>query len=231
MIIILGICIKIIRNIPKEKLYNEALECIEKGEYVKALERLEALEGYKDSEALYYSTQYARGCSFLNEKQYLSAVKAFEACLNYKDAAQKKLEAEYYYVLENQGDRDDDTLRCLADLKNNNYPGIEELFDAATEWKAEIYAVVGSSSSPNYHRISFKVTGLESGKTYGEEIGKEILVRINYSDGSKEEKSFSLVNGVNNLNWELFAKKSGGIRIEIYDDQNTLLDSGNVIDS
>lgn len=73
--------------------YSDALELYEMGNYNSAILKLDALDGYKDSEDLIKEIRYANANYLFEKGEYAEAVALYDLLGDYEDSASKKNEA------------------------------------------------------------------------------------------------------------------------------------------
>lgn len=78
----------------QERDYVSALDSINLGLYDRALENLEHLSGYKDSDELLKKASYFAGIKYFNTGVYQHAIAYFETAGDYENAAEKLAEAQ-----------------------------------------------------------------------------------------------------------------------------------------
>lgn len=86
--------------------------------------------------------------NLLDSGEYIKAADAFDAVADFKDSAQKALDARYQYVCHNQANTDATTLKFVEYLTSQNYPGIQELSDKIYKWKFDAYVTREENGSP-----------------------------------------------------------------------------------
>ena len=73
--------------IPNNK-YNQAIEYINKGDYVRAISLLRDLGDYKDSKQLIVKHKYNMAVEYINDKDYINALSILQDLGDYKDSKQ-----------------------------------------------------------------------------------------------------------------------------------------------
>lgn len=96
--------------------YNDALALMEAGEYAKAIDYFEELDGYRDSEekiqqchTAILDGRYRNACAMMDDGRYEEAIAAFEALDGYRDSASKISQCRYQQAtaLMNAGELDE----------------------------------------------------------------------------------------------------------------------------
>ena len=216
----------------KECKYQIAIGFLDEMKYKEAISLLSEIKNYKNTNDLIKSSSYDLGCSLYEKKNYKSAVAAFNDAQDYNDANQKKLEAEYAYVMENQDILDNNTPKYIQDLVDNNYPGANAVYQKLIAWKAEISispSISLSGSKDNECYVNIKVTGLDPEKQVGDDIGKEIQARFIYPNGQESHTEYEPVrNGGANYSWSVYPNSKGTLTVKVYDNQDNLLGSTSI---
>lgn len=83
-------------NIENKNSYDEAVSLYEEGDYNKALTIFSDLEGYKDSDSMYYACYYGLGEESFLSGDYKDAVTYFEKAGDYNDSEERYDESLYY---------------------------------------------------------------------------------------------------------------------------------------
>lgn len=99
--------------------------------------------------------EYTRKLEAYNEAQelfdmeeYTDSVLAFEKLGDFKDSAQKALDARYQYAYKNQDKNDPMTIAYIEYLSDKNYPYIRALSDAVYKWRGTAYAAKSKGGDP-----------------------------------------------------------------------------------
>lgn len=148
------------------------------------------------SETRFDIYRYA-GDSKYEDKEYEKAIEYYNKALEIKSdesIKQKILAAKFSYVSANQEEGGKTFRKYLAELKKENYPGIQDIYERTYDWKASIvtnnasndYSTDMSSISRQY-AIYFHTT--LSGGPPDEQL--DLYYEIIWPDGTSERKSVS----------------------------------------
>lgn len=83
-------------ELSEEDKYNKAFSYIKSKEYDNAIEILEEIPNYKDSNSLVGKVHYIYGSQLFNEKDFSGAYQHFQEASGYSDIAERKSMVDYY---------------------------------------------------------------------------------------------------------------------------------------
>ena len=84
----------------KDKEYQEALDFIQSGEYAAAIEILESLENFKDSEEKLVEIKCEYASNLANSGDYITAIDILESIADYEGVSEELAETKYEYASE-----------------------------------------------------------------------------------------------------------------------------------
>lgn len=100
-VVILGVIFgTIYYYISKNNAYNLAINAIEKGEYSEAIDILEEVTPFKESENLLLEAKYGNAVRYLSYQEYSKALEAFTELGEYQDSKEMILEVKYQQALD-----------------------------------------------------------------------------------------------------------------------------------
>lgn len=193
--------------------------------------------GYEDAEDWYLNATYTVACKALDSTSYGKAINAFEKCADYKDSAEKVLEAKYDYVCAHKYDPDEDTRDYVTQLAKVDYKDSKDIYAQIFQWKITVIAINDSeSSNTDMDSVSrertiyfhLRLTGGESGE------GLKIKCVSKWPDGSKRTITSSDKWYRNNEGtWSFWYENpsygtTGQLSATFYDDKGNEIGSGSV---
>lgn len=208
-------------NYQRAKLYIEQSK-----ELSTAIDLLNNISGYKDTDNLLKEAKYKKAIEELKGGQYKKAVESFTAIENDFDVSEEILEAMYLHCVETADSPTGVTRRYIKELLQAGYRDSEQIAEQIYQWKAEIDSVKAilnkNTSSYNGIKILINLTGGRPDKKI------KVYFKVSVSDGRtgefSDEKFYNAGDKVTCVcTWDNGDVWGKTFDVKIYDQNNNLI--------